>query len=55
MFHRSLIATAVLAGVATIGVTSTTSEAGGDDAYAGGAAIAFLPQEFVLGGRTPSA
>ena len=53
MFHRSLIATAVLAGVATIGVTSTTSEAGGDDTYAGGAAIAFLPQEFVLGGANP--
>ena len=53
MFHRSMIATAVLAGVATIGVTTATSEAGGNDTYAGGAAIAYLPQEFVLGGANP--
>ena len=52
MFHRSMIATAVLAGMATIGSATTSSEAGGDT-YAGGAAIAFLPQEFVLGGANP--
>ena len=53
MFHRNMIATAVLAGMATIGISATTSEAGGSDTYAGGAAIAFLPQEFVLGGANP--
>ena len=53
MFHRNMIATAVLAGMATIGISATTSEAGGSDTYAGGAAIAFLPQEFILGGANP--
>ena len=53
MFHRNMIATAVLAGMVTIGTASTTSQATGVDTYAGGAAIAYLPQEFVLGGANP--
>lgn len=53
MIRHTMIASALFAGMAAIGATASTSEAGGSDTYAGGAAIAFLPQEFVLGGANP--
>jgi len=51
MIRHQMIATALFAGLAAVGVTAADVEAGGPvDTYSGGTAIAFLPQEFVLGG-----
>ena len=43
----------LFAGMAAFGATTATSHAGGEDTYAGGAAVAYLPVEFVLGGANP--
>ena len=51
MFYRNVIAISALTGSAAIGLANATTQA--NDTYAGGAAIAYLPQEFVLGGANP--
>ena len=50
MIRYKLLVYALFAGTAAFGATTATSHAGGEDTYSGGAAIAYLPQEFVLGG-----
>lgn len=51
MFDRSMLAGAALVGASALGIGTTTVHA--QDTYAGGAAIAYLPEEFVLGGANP--
>jgi|GEM_PF-737397 len=50
MVHDKLFVYTLFAGMAAFGATTATSHAGGVDTYSGGAAIAYLPEEFVLGG-----
>ncbi len=51
MCDRNLIVGAVLASATAFGFGAATLNA--QDTYAGGAAIAYLPEEFVLGGANP--
>ena len=50
MANRSILA-GLLGGAILLGTTTTHTVA--QDTYAGGAAVAYLPQEFVLGGANP--
>jgi hypothetical protein len=51
VFNRNFIVTSVLAGATVIAAGSQTLLA--QDTYSGGAAVAYLPEEFVLGGANP--
>ena len=50
---KNRMMTLAAAAAVTLGTAATLANAKGSDTYAGGAAIAYLPQEFVLGGANP--
>jgi hypothetical protein len=50
MIRHKFFVYALFAATTAFGATTAASHAGGVDTYSGGAAIAYLPEEFVLGG-----